>query len=202
MKKIGFNIIRLLIRILMPLFYRVTIKKDQDSKELNSQAVVYACNHVSYVDAFFLALAIDRPVRFIMYYKIYNLPILNFIFKNLGAIPIAGYREDKEIFNNAFKEIELTLKRNGAIFIFPEGALTYDGKMVPFKKGIEKIIKTTPVPVIPIALNGLWGSIFSRHKNKLKTNHILRKIEVSVGKPIDPQVANIQTIQKKVHELL
>ncbi|MBU2253725.1 MAG: MFS transporter, partial [Gammaproteobacteria bacterium] len=121
-------------------------------------AAVLVCNHVSFVDALLIGGAVRRPVRFVMYYKIYNLPVLNFIFRTAGTVPIAGRSEDLLIYDAAFKKIAEYLRNGEVVCIFPEGKLTTDGELNEFKNGIERIVEANPVPVIPMALQGLWGS--------------------------------------------
>ena len=129
--------------------------------------LVLVCNHVSYVDALIIAGVIRRPVRFVMHYKIYNLPLLNFIFKTARTIPIAGKYEDESLLQKAFDDIDEALSNGDVVCIFPEGKLTVSGTMNTFRDGIEKIIARQAVPVIPMALQGLWGSAFSRYKSNI-----------------------------------
>ena len=147
-------------------------------------AAVLVCNHVSYVDALIIAGCVRRPIRFVTYYKIYNMPVLNFVFRTAGAIPIAGKHEDAELMEKAFSEIEQALKEGDLVCVFPEGKLTYNGKMNKFRPGVERILQTTPVPVIPMALNGLWGSVFSRHRS-----NIILKIMRGIGSSIELKIA-------------
>lgn len=120
-------------------------------------AALLVCNHVSFVDALLIGGAVRRPIRFVMYYKIYRLPVLNFIFRTAGAIPIAGRHEDMQIYEQAFARIAQYLKDGELVCIFPEGKLTADGEINEFRGGVTRILEETPVPVIPMALQGLWG---------------------------------------------
>ncbi|MGH8355523.1 MAG: MFS transporter, partial [Pseudomonas sp.] len=113
---------------------------------------VLVCNHVSFVDALLIGGAVRRPVRFVMYYKIYRLPVLNFIFRTAGTVPIAGRSEDLLIYDAAFKKIAEYLRNGEVVCIFPEGKLTTDGEIDEFKSGVERILAENPVPVIPMAL--------------------------------------------------
>ena len=123
---------------------------------------VLVCNHVSYMDACLLAGAVRRPIRFVMHRNIYRLPVLNFIFRTGRTIPILSENEDREVFEAAFRDIREGLADGDLFCIFPEGKLTTDGEVDRFRKGIERIVGETPVPVVPMALRGLWGSYFSR----------------------------------------
>src|SRR5690606_19831229 len=103
-------------------------------------AAVLVCNHVSFVDALLIGGAVRRPVRFVMYYKIYNLPVLNFIFRTAGTVPIAGRNEDLLVYDAAFKKIAEYLRNGEVVCIFPEGKLTGDGEINEFKAGVERIL--------------------------------------------------------------
>lgn len=155
---------RFMIWLLSHSMYRVQHK----NLELipDEGAALLVCNHVSFVDALLIGGAVRRPIRFVMYYKIYNLPVLNFIFRTAGTIPIAGRGEDEVIYERAFDQIAKYLNDGELVCIFPEGKLTTDGQIDEFKAGVTRILERTPVPVIPMALQGLWGSFFSRDPNK------------------------------------
>jgi len=162
------------------------------------------CNHVSYVDAMIIAGCIRRPVRFVMYYKIYRLPVLNFVFRTARTIPIAGRHEDPALMEQAFADIDQALADGDVVCLFPEGKLTRNGSMNTFRPGVERIIAGKPVPVIPMCLQGLWGSAFSRH-----TGNILRRIlkgirsriDFSVGQALAPERITAAVLQQQVAEL-
>ncbi|RLA03562.1 MAG: glycerol acyltransferase, partial [Gammaproteobacteria bacterium] len=120
------------------------------------------------------------------------------------AIPIAPSKEDPDVMNMAFEKIAETLEQGELVCIFPEGKITYDGEISPFKPGIEKIINTTAVPVIPMALQGLWGSYFSRIKGQamkgLPTFPVPR-VKFVAGEAVAPQVANAGFLFDKVQKL-
>jgi 1-acyl-sn-glycerol-3-phosphate acyltransferase len=144
-------------------------------------AAVLVCNHVSFVDALLIGGAVRRPVRFVMYYKIYNLPVLNFIFRTAGTVPIAGRNEDPEVFERAFERIAQYLAEGEVVCIFPEGKLTTSGDIDEFKAGVERILAANPVPVIPLALQGLWGSFFSRAPHKGLFKRFWSRVNIVAG---------------------
>ncbi|AQY65316.1 MFS transporter [Pseudomonas veronii] len=164
-------------------------------------AALLVCNHVSFVDALLIGGAVRRPIRFVMYYKIYRLPVLNFIFRTAGTIPIAGRNEDIQIYEKAFTRIAQYLKDGELVCIFPEGKLTSDGEMNEFRGGVTRILEETPVPVIPLALQGLWGSFFSRDPNKGFFHRIWSRVTLVVGQPVTAQVATPSHLQGLVGEL-
>ncbi|MFL1546282.1 MULTISPECIES: MFS transporter [Pseudomonas] len=161
-------------------------------------AALLVCNHVSFVDALLIGGAVRRPIRFVMYYKIYRLPVLNFIFRTAGAIPIAGRNEDIQIYEKAFTRIAQYLKEGELVCIFPEGKLTADGEMNDFRGGVTRILEETPVPVIPMALQGLWGSFFSRDPNKGFFHRIWSHVTLVAGEPVAVEAATPAQLQERV----
>ena len=168
------------------------------------------CNHVSYMDALILAASIPRPVRFVMYYRIFNIPVMRWIFRTAKAIPIAGAREDPELMQRAFDDVDAALAAGELVCIFPEGALTKDGAIAPFKAGVEKILARRPVPVVPMALRNMWGSMWSRRANakegsrmdRMRVPRRLRAhVEVVADAPIDGSVASAAMLEAKVRAL-
>lgn len=190
---------RLLIWLLSHTMYRV---KHRGLEQIPAEGpAIIACNHVSYVDALLLAGAVRRPIRFIMYKPIYEIPVLHFIFKTGRAIPICSKQKDPAGYEKAFEEIEQGLKDGDLLCIFPEGQLTKDGELQPFRAGIEKILDRTPVPVIPMALRGLWGSFFSHKGGNAFTTWPRRfwsKVGVVAGEPLDATAARAETLQEQV----
>ncbi|WP_416311246.1 MFS transporter [Pseudomonas sp. W03] len=163
--------------------------------------VVLVCNHVSFVDALLIAGSVRRPVRFVMYYKIFRIPVLNFIFRTAGAVPIAGRNEDAETYEKAFAKVAEYLREGEVVCIFPEGMLTLDGEMNEFRSGVERIIEETPVPVIPMALQGLWGSFFSRDPSKGFFRRIWSRVCLVAGQPVPPEDAKRLALQEQVAAL-
>lgn len=168
-------------------------------------AALIVCNHVSYMDALILSASIPRPVRFVMYYKIFNIPVLRWIFRTSKAIPIAGARENPELMQRAFAEIDAALAEGELVGIFPEGALTKDGGIAPFKSGVEKILEQRSVPVIPMALRGMWSSMWSRRDSRLRRARLPRRfrahVDVVADAPIDGHGITSETLEAKVREL-
>ena len=192
-------IMRLFAWVLVSLIYRVR-HKGLDNIPAEGPAVVVA-NHISFVDPLIIGSRIRRPVRFVMYYKIYHTPVMHWLFKAAKTIPIAGEHEDSELKERAFAEIKQALADGDIVCIFPEGALTPDGEIQKFKAGIERILSESPVPVIPMALHNLWGSLFSRYDKK--THHkrprkLWAKVDLFAGKAIEPEQASREYLQQQV----
>lgn len=167
-------------------------------------AAVLVCNHVSFIDWLIVAGSVQRPARFVMHYSFMKLPLLGWFFRTAGVIPIASAREDKAVMNAAFSEIAKALDAGHLVCIFPEGCITWDGEINPFKPGVERILARNPVPVVPMALRGLWGSFFSRKHGPAMRKPFTRvwsRIQLSVGSPLSPETANARLLQDRVTEL-
>jgi 1-acyl-sn-glycerol-3-phosphate acyltransferase len=149
---------------------------------------VLACNHVSFVDVVVILAACPRPVRFLMDHQIFRIPILSFVFRTGKAIPIAPAREDPALLEAAYDAVSRALCDGDLVGIFPEGRITYTGELSPFRGGVRRIVETTPVPVVPMALRGLWGSMFSRKGGRafFKRPRPFSLVERVVGAPIPP----------------
>jgi 1-acyl-sn-glycerol-3-phosphate acyltransferase len=143
-------------------------------------AAVMVCNHVSYMDALILAAVIPRPVRFVMYYRIFNIPFMRWIFRTARAIPIASPKEDAALMQRAFDSIDQALANGELVLIFPEGKLTADGQINPFKSGVEKILQRRQVPVVPMALRGMWASMWSRRDSRLGRMRVPRRLRARI----------------------
>lgn len=192
--------LRFMTWFVLTFMYR--IKTHNLSNIPSEGAAVIAVNHVSFVDALIITSEIKRPMRFIMYYKIFNIPVLNWLFRQMGGIPIAGIKEDPKILEECYVQIKKALENGELVCIFPEGAITYDGELKMFKSGIEKIIEATPVPVIPVAIKGVYGSMFSRKYKLRMPRKFFRKITIEIGEPIPAESAKRDVLYEKVKELI
>ena len=197
-------VMRLLVWLLIHVVYRVRTRTLENIPDEGPCLLV--CNHVSFIDALVLAGSIRRPVRFIMYYRIFEIPLLSFIFRTAGAIPIAGAREDPALMHRAFDRVADALDAGEVVCIFPEGRITHDGALGPFRQGVMRILERTPVPVVPLALDGLWGSFFSRRygraMSRLFPRGLFNRIELVAGEPLAPEQVSLQRLETMINELL
>ena len=165
-------------------------------------AAVLVCNHVIFADAVVLMAASPRPVRFVMDHNIFKVPGLSWFFRQAKAIPIAPARENPELLARAYDAVAAALADGELVCIFPEGKITATGEINPFKTGVTQIIQRTPVPVVPMALRGLWGSFFSRKGAPAMTRPfrrgLLSKLELVVGEPVAPETATPESLQQMV----
>ncbi len=195
-------LMRFIVWMFMSVFYRVERKHIDRIPE--EGPCVLVCNHVSFFDALVLATAIRRPPRFVMDHNIFRNPLMNFIFRTARAIPIAPAKVDPALLEKAYEDIAAALADGEVVCIFPEGRITDNGEMYPFKNGIQRIVEQRPVPVIPLALQGLWGSFSSRKGGDAFTKFPRRfrsRVAVHAGTPVPPEEATPSLLETRVREL-
>ncbi len=168
---------------------------------LDGPALLVA-NHVSFADAVILMGASPRPIRFVMDHRIFRTPLLGFVFRHCGAIPIAPAKEDPALMEKAFAEVSAALADGQLVGIFPEGNITRDGELQPFRPGMTRILAANPVPVVPMALSGLWGSFFSRIDGVAMQTPFRRgmfsAIGLKVGAPLEAAAATPERLFESV----
>jgi 1-acyl-sn-glycerol-3-phosphate acyltransferase len=192
-------LMRFLAWLLIHSFYRVD-KQGLERVPAEGPCVI-VCNHVSYVDAIVIAACVRRPIRFVMDHRIFAVPLLNFIFRTMRAIPIAPAKEDATLKERAFAEAADALKAGEIVCIFPEGKITDNGELNRFRPGLQRILEKEPVPVVPMALRGLWGSFFSRYsggKAMRRLRGLFSKIALVAGPPVAPTRATPELLQETV----
>ena len=194
-------LMRFLVWILIHTIYRVEVTGMDNIPD--SGPVIVAANHVSFVDPLIVGGVIRRPVRFVMYHKIYEMPVMKYVFKAGKAIPIASYTESPEILEKAYESMHEVIGAGDVLGIFPEGGITASGEIMTFKKGVERTVGKQPVDVVPMALCNLWGSLFSRRDplHKRRPYKFRALIELRIGKPIPPEELTAEHLEKEVREL-
>jgi len=159
-------------------------------------------NHVSMVDAVFLIAALDRPIRFLMFKDIYEHPLIKPLAKILGVIPISSNQGPREMIHS-LREATQALENGEIVCIFPEGQLTRIGQLLPFRRGFERIMKGVEAPIVPVNLDGVWGSIFSFAGGRFLwkfPRHIPYPIRVTFGAPLAP-TATAGDVRRAVQDL-
>jgi 1-acyl-sn-glycerol-3-phosphate acyltransferase len=196
-------LMRFLVWMLVHSVYR--LEKTGLERIPDEGPALIVANHVSFVDALVIAAAVRRPVRFVMDHRIFGVPVLNFVFRTSKAIPIASAKDDPEMMERAFAEVAQALREGDIVCIFPEGRITDTGEIVPFRPGVKRVLEETPVPVVPIALRGLWGSFFSRRGGSAMTQpwrmRPFAKIGLAVGEPVAAAAASPEGLQAAVQGL-
>ena len=169
-------------------------------------AAILVCNHVSFVDAILLMAASPRPIVFIMDHRIFKLPVLGTLFRLAKAVPIAPQKEHPQAYEQAFARAREVLNDGGLLGIFPEGAITRDGQLGEFRGGVMKLLESNPVPVVPLALQNLWGSFFSRIDGEAMTRPFRRglfsRVGVVAGEAVAPAGVTPAGLRERVGALL
>jgi 1-acyl-sn-glycerol-3-phosphate acyltransferase len=198
-------LLRFIAFIVTRCIYRFRVRGDQNIP--TEGAAILVANHVSFVDAIVLMAASPRPIRFIMDHRIFKVPVLGWLFKLAKAIPVAPQKEDPAAYAAAFEAADRVLSEGDLLCIFPEGGITRDGSLQEFKGGVMKILERRPVPVVPIALQNLWGSYFSRIENGTAMIRPFRRgfwspVGLVAGEAVPPQQASPALLRTRVQALL
>jgi len=197
-------IVRLVMLVVTRVVYRLKVRGDEHLP--TDGAAILVCNHVSFIDAVILGVCSPRPMVFLMDHRIFKTPGIGWFFRAVKAIPIAPQKEDPQAYEQAFDRAREVLRNGDLLCLFPEGAITKDGRMQPFKAGIMKILASDPVPVIPAALHNLWGSSFSRIDGAAMARPLRRglfnRIGLVVGEPLSPEAVTPEALQVRVQALL
>lgn len=191
--------LRLLSWVLVHSVYR--IKKSDLHHIPDKGPALLVCNHVSFIDPALILAVGPRPIRFVMYHTFYDLPVAKKLFQALNSIPIAGKGQNPELLDKAFDEIAKALDDGELVCVFPEGGITHDGEMAKFQPGVDKILRRTPVPVVPLAIRGLWGTWFSRHKGRAMSGFpkaFMKRLSIVGGEAIAPEDANRINLYERV----
>jgi 1-acyl-sn-glycerol-3-phosphate acyltransferase len=196
-------LLRFIAWVLVHTFYRIRLVHAERIPE--EGAAVLVCNHVSYVDAIVIMAESPRPIRFVMDHHIFRSPFAGWVFRHAKAIPIAPSHEDPEMLTRAYEACARALAEGDLVCIFPEGKLTRTGDLNPFRHGVTEIIRRTPAPVVPMALRGLWGSVFSRGAEtrwpRPVQKGVMSRLTLAVGEPLDPAQVTPEGLQQIVTEL-
>ncbi len=164
---------------------------------------LFVCNHVSFVDALLLIASTDRRVRFMMFADYYELPYVKPFARILGVIPISSALRPRDLLKSLHTAGE-AIRSGEVVCIFAEGQITRIGQLLPFRRGMEQIMRDVEAPIVPVALDGVWGSIFSFEKHRFVwklPRRIPYPVTVSFGRALPPQ-ATASEVRQAVSELL
>ncbi|MDT8410448.1 MAG: MFS transporter [Wenzhouxiangellaceae bacterium] len=191
--------LRLVMWTLSRVIYRVQVI-GRPGKIPESGPALIVCNHLSYMDPLIIGGSIQRPIRFVMTHRIYNKPGLKWLFRLGGAIPVASAKVDAACLERAFESVDAALANGELVCIFPEGGLSPDGEVQPFRGGITQILDRRPVLVIPMALEGVWGGIFSRAPGRWhrRERGFFSRVQLKILDPVAPGDADREDLEKQV----
>jgi len=193
-------LLRFIAWVLIHLFYRLQARGVEHIPHEGAALIV--CNHVSFVDPVILMAVSPRPIRFVMDHRIFRTPIISFIFRHGRAIPIAPAKEDVAMMERAFEDVSAALREGELVGIFPEGRITDNGEICPFRPGVMRILERDPVPVIPLALQGLWGSFFSRKNGPAMTRPFRRGLFAKIAVVGAPAVVPVEATPVHLQQIV
>ncbi len=194
------SLIRLVLWMVTHSVYRIRVKGRDNIPETGG--ALFVCNHMSLVDALLLIASTDRPIRFLFYKGIYDLPYVKPFAKMIRAIPISSELRPREMLQS-LREATNAIKNGEVVCIFAEGQITRIGQMLPFRRGFERIMKGVDAPIVPVNLDGVWGSIFSFERGRFVwklPRYIPYPVTVSFGKLMPPTSTPFE-VREAVQEL-
>ncbi|HWX55834.1 MAG TPA: acyl-[ACP]--phospholipid O-acyltransferase [Verrucomicrobiae bacterium] len=192
--------LRLLLWMLTHTVYSIKIIGRDNIPERGG--ALFVSNHMSFVDVLLLVSATDRPIRFIMFQGIYDNPVVKPFAMMLRAIPISSELRPRDMIRS-LRTASDAIRDGQIVCIFAEGQITRTGQLLPFRRGMERIMKGVDAPIVPVNLHGVWGSIFSFERNRFlwkAPRRIPYPVTVSFGKPLPPESSPIQ-VRRAVQEL-
>lgn len=188
---------RFIIKAIIKAFYKTSFHGFE--KIPKTGPVLIIANHVSYLDGIMIQAACNRPIRYIIDDYIYRMPGVYYFMRINRAIPILPKKENVAA---ALDAISQGLEMGDCICIFPEGQLTYTGNLGRFKPGIEWMIERDPVPIYPVAIKGLWGSMFSRKYRSSRFRWFPKgfrgKVTLVCGDVIHPGEVRVNHLQRVI----
>jgi 1-acyl-sn-glycerol-3-phosphate acyltransferase len=197
-------LIRFFAFVVARIVYRFKVRGDEHIP--TESPAILVCNHVSFIDPVLLMAASPRPISFIMDHEIFRIPLLGWFFRLAKAIPIAPQKVDAQTYEQAFARAKEVLDEGDLLCIFPEGAISRDGELAEFKGGVMRLLASNPVPVVPIALQNVWGSFFSRAEGRAMTKPFRRgvfsRVGLVAGEPVAPQAVTPEGLRERVGRLL
>jgi 1-acyl-sn-glycerol-3-phosphate acyltransferase len=190
--------VRRVLRVLVAAFIRVLYRIELRRGVIPDRGpCLVVANHTAYVDPFVLVALTRYPLRFVYWHGLDRIPLVGRFCRFSGGIPITSARENPAVFERAMQEIDEALKHEEVVVVFPEGGLTRDGELAPFKKGIERIVSARPTEVVPVAIEGLWGSIFSRRRPR-RGRTLRPRLELAAGPAIAPHEVRSEGLREAV----
>src|SRR5580698_8952368 len=192
--------IRVIVWLLTHTIYRLRVVGRENFPRTGGALLV--SNHMSLVDALLLMGASRRPVRFLMFKDIYDQPYIKPFAKMIRAIPISSQLRPRDMIHS-LREASDAIRNGEVVCIFAEGQITRIGQLLPFRRGMERIMKGVNAPIVPVNLDGVWGSIFSYERGRFLwklPRKIPYPVTVSFGTPM-PASATAFEVREAVQEL-
>jgi acyl-[acyl-carrier-protein]-phospholipid O-acyltransferase/long-chain-fatty-acid--[acyl-carrier-protein] ligase len=194
------SLLRLVLFTVTHSIYRIRVEGRDNIPE--SGGALFVSNHMSLVDALLLLASTDRPIRFLMFKDIYDQPHIKPFAKMIRAIPISSQLRPRDMIHS-LREASDAIRNGEIVCIFAEGQITRIGQLLPFRRGMERIMKNVDAPIVPVNLDGVWGSIFSYERGRFLwklPRKIPYPVTVSFGAPMPPSATAFE-VREAVQEL-
>ncbi len=195
------SLLRFALWLLTRTLYRIRVDGRDNIPEKGG--ALFVCNHASWMDALLLLASTDRQIRFLMFKDIYEKRWINWGARILGVIPISAEQHPRELIQS-LQTASDAIRNGEVVCIFAEGQITRIGQLLPFRRGMERIMKNVDGPIVPVVLDGVTGSIssYEHHRFVWKwPRRIPYPVTVSFGTPLPPTATPFETRQA-VQELL
>ncbi len=194
------SLLRLFVWFFTHTIYRLRVEGRENIPEKGG--ALFVCNHVSFVDALLIIGSTDRMIRAVMFKDIYENPVVKPFAKAMRAIPISSQQRPRDMIRS-LRAASQAIKDGHIVCIFAEGQITRIGQLLPFRRGMQFIMKDVDAPIIPISLDNVWGSIFSYERGRFFgkiPRYFPYPVTVSFGKPLPPTAAPFE-VRQAVQEL-
>jgi acyl-[acyl-carrier-protein]-phospholipid O-acyltransferase/long-chain-fatty-acid--[acyl-carrier-protein] ligase len=194
------SLVRLVLWLATHSVYRIRVQGRDNIPETGG--ALFVANHMSFVDALLLIASTDRPIRFLIFKDIYDLPFVKPFARLIRAIPISSELRPREMLRSLHQASD-TIRAGEVVCIFAEGQITRIGQMLPFRRGMERIMKGVDAPIVPVNLDGVWGSIFSFERGRFLwkiPRSIPYPVTISFGKPMPPTATPFE-VREAVQQL-
>ena len=194
------SLLRLVLWMATHSVYRIRVEGRENIPE--NGGALFVANHMSLVDALLLIASTDRPIRFLIFKDIYDQPYIKPFAKMIRAIPISSQLRPRDMIHS-LREASDAIRNGEIVCIFAEGQITRIGQLLPFRRGLERIMKNVDAPIVPVNLDGVWGSIFSYERGRFiwkMPRKIPYPVTVSFGKPMPPTATAFE-VREAVQEL-
>lgn len=192
-------LVRLVVWLLTNTLYRIRAVGDEN---IPKEGALLVANHVSWVDAVLVAASCDRMVRFLMFRPYYEWRPLNWLFRMMHAIPVASDDSPEKI-AESLEIAREEIQRGHVVCIFAEGSITRTGNLLKFRRGLERIASGVNCPIVPVYLDGVWGSLFSFDRGRFlfkRPKRLLAPVNVFFGVPL-PSTATAAEVRQRIQEL-
>ena len=193
--------LRFWLMLLIRTIYRIRTNGIENVPRRGGALLV--ANHLTFVDAFLVSAAIGRPVRFMMYRAFFDLPLVGRFSRFAGAIPVSS-GDSRAAKQESIQHAADLLRQGELVCIFAEGAISRSGSLLGFRRGLERISRAAETPILPVALDGLWGSIFSFEGGRFfwkRPKRFPYPVEVSIGEALAHDSEAWQ-VRRRVQELI